>query len=85
MAGGLGPRCLAGSGDDALGDEPFEQGSGVHAKEAGDRYSAICHSDLLSGAGAVDPFAELSSEGTDGHIHSASVHLQGIKLYILAT
>ena len=69
MAGGLGPLFPVSSTNDALGDEPFEQGSGVHAEETGDRYSAIGHEDLLSGAGAVDPFAEVGPEGAHSDVH----------------
>jgi hypothetical protein len=50
---------LVNSTDDAFSCESFQEGGGVHAKNSSDRNTAISDENLLSGVGAIDPFAEV--------------------------
>jgi hypothetical protein len=54
-------RCTFNSTDDTLSRESFQEGSGVHAKKASNWNTAIGDENFLSGAGAIDPFAEVGS------------------------
>lgn len=59
-----------GSTDRPIGHELLEKRSGFYPHEPGDRNAAIGHEDFLAGACAVDPFAEVGSERTDGDVHA---------------
>ena len=54
-------RCTVNSTDDTFGRESFQDGSGVHAKKASNWNTAISDENFFSGAGAIDPFAEMGS------------------------
>jgi hypothetical protein len=54
-------RCTVNSTDDTLGGESFQEGSGVHAEKASNWNTAIGDKNFLTGAGAIDPFAEVGS------------------------
>jgi hypothetical protein len=58
---GLRSRCTVNSTNDTLGGESFQEGSGVNAKKASHWNTAIGDENFLSGAGAIDPFAEVGS------------------------
>ncbi len=58
---GFRSRYTVNSTNDTLGGESFQEGSGVHAKKTSNWNTAIGDENFLSGAGAIDPFAEVGS------------------------
>jgi hypothetical protein len=82
VASGKRPCLAIYSTNDTLGSESLQQGSGVHAEESSDGNAAIGDEDFLSGAGAIDPFTQVSPQVGHGNIHVHSVHLYIIDLYV---
>jgi hypothetical protein len=75
------PLQSRGPSDHPLRGEPLENWGGVQADETCDGYAASHHDNLLAGAGAVDPVAELRTEGAHSDIHVLSVHTGKLHLY----
>jgi hypothetical protein len=82
VSSGFWSRCTVNSTNDTLGSESFQQGGGVHAKKASNWNTAIGDENFLSGAGAIDPFAEVGSQVAHSDVHPFSVQHDSIHLYI---
>ncbi len=82
MISGFRSRCTVNSTDDTLSRESFQEGSGVNAKKAGNWNTAIGDENFLSGAGAIDPFAEVGSQVAHSYVHLFSVQPGSIHLYV---
>ncbi|HEY5303011.1 MAG TPA: hypothetical protein VIJ86_03015 [Acidimicrobiales bacterium] len=82
MFGSFRSRSTVNSTGDTLSGESFQERSGVDAKKAGNWNTAMSDENLLSGAGAIDPFAEVGSQVAHSYVHPLSVQPGCIHLYL---
>lgn len=82
MISGSRSRRTVNSTNDTLSGEPFQEGSSFDAKKTSNGNAAIGDENLLSGVGAIDPFAEVGSKVAYSYVHPNSVQHDSIDLYI---